>query len=609
MILFILIGPKVHGQGVWQILTLPDSSLTQEQLLRKTIYSDSARVPSLNIVKIDNAFSAQDSNILPVYLPNHTELYSFKGAYIEQYDSGNYTWHGKLSAIDDQQISPDTFAYGYITLMASDSATFGELIVDTAVYHIRDLTGGLSALIELDIDLYDAQCAMIDDTSNIADNGANDSHSPSGYTVCPVRVGVLFTEGVVPRLPDFEHIASLGVFNTNQILRNSNISEYPLRFVLAGTEILPASHWQQTEFILDDRLTIASNSFVIMQRQLMDADVMVVFTREWGPASGIVTDYGDDASDVDNAFALVAFRYALSPKFTFSHEMFHLFGARHDGKDICFAGESGAPFSFAYGYNWEQGSDFFGTKKYYKTTMAVCPPTLFPRQMHLSNPDVKIANKPTGRVNRNNNARLAREQACRVSSYLTSSETFVTIVGAAEGCPGDIVGIAGVVEGEPPPYTYTWRTTLDGVNWSAPVTSSNSTFMVQLPADPNEYVFIELAAGAVNGPVGTAFKTIYTKDDPNDCSFISTHTSNPDVNDFVIYPNPTEHHFNISSTEEVGELKVSIVDISGKIVYTQSCEAMTESTEIFVGQLGAGLYFVNITTESASRTIPLVVNP
>ncbi|WP_271392273.1 T9SS type A sorting domain-containing protein [Aequorivita sinensis] len=66
---------------------------------------------------------------------------------------------------------------------------------------------------------------------------------------------------------------------------------------------------------------------------------------------------------------------------------------------------------------------------------------------------------------------------------------------------------------------------------------------------------------------------------------------------FSIYPNPSFDTLNISSTKQVGNLKIHILSLEGKILNTQHID-FNKQTSIDVSNLSSGIYFLKIADES-----------
>lgn len=91
---------------------------------------------------------------------------------------------------------------------------------------------------------------------------------------------------------------------------------------------------------------------------------------------------------------------------------------------------------------------------------------------------------------------------------------------------------------------------------------------------------------------------------PADCN-LSTGDNNYD-NNFSIYPNPNFGAINIHSKVDVGNAKVSIVDINGRKVWSQTLE-LGNQTQLDASMLSSGIYLVRIQGNNYTHTSKLIM--
>ncbi len=78
-------------------------------------------------------------------------------------------------------------------------------------------------------------------------------------------------------------------------------------------------------------------------------------------------------------------------------------------------------------------------------------------------------------------------------------------------------------------------------------------------------------------------------------------------NTFLVYPNPTNGKFIISSAANMMvEMKVSIINPEGKIIYTRKCTGESAYTFNLTGNY-AGIYFIKIETDELSHIQKLII--
>ncbi|MBU3661953.1 MAG: DUF5011 domain-containing protein [Bacteroidetes bacterium] len=94
---------------------------------------------------------------------------------------------------------------------------------------------------------------------------------------------------------------------------------------------------------------------------------------------------------------------------------------------------------------------------------------------------------------------------------------------------------------------------------------------------------------------------VYTKVGINDNELVFANA--------LIFPNPAQEtlHINVSGYATL-PLTVSIADISGRTLFTEAFHSKQVNTAISTSQLNNGIYFLNLSTTSGSKTIKFVVN-
>ena len=93
-------------------------------------------------------------------------------------------------------------------------------------------------------------------------------------------------------------------------------------------------------------------------------------------------------------------------------------------------------------------------------------------------------------------------------------------------------------------------------------------------------------------------------DIPADCN-LSSGDNNYD-NNFSIYPNPNYGSINIHSKIDVGSAQVSIMDINGRTVWSQTLE-LGNQTQIDANLLSSGIYLVRIQGNNYSHITKLIM--
>lgn len=149
---------------------------------------------------------------------------------------------------------------------------------------------------------------------------------------------------------------ALAIAQTNQALLNSNVVPQNARVVLSGSALLPG--FTETERIGDDVATYAARSDVQTTRTITQSDLMILLTNGPYGSYGVVRAIGPQFA---TSFGIVQTGAATTGRFTFAHEVAHLFGARHNDHE--------AIPVYAKGYIFNTGWFIFTKRRY--TIMAL----------------------------------------------------------------------------------------------------------------------------------------------------------------------------------------------------------------------------------------------
>ena len=81
------------------------------------------------------------------------------------------------------------------------------------------------------------------------------------------------------------------------------------------------------------------------------------------------------------------------------------------------------------------------------------------------------------------------------------------------------------------------------------------------------------------------------------------------ISDLSVYPNPATNFVNVDLTSEAQNISVSIVDMSGKVLYNDvfSHNGGTQNYKVPVTELANGIYFLNLDTPTGKVVRKIVV--
>lgn len=592
-----------------------DTQLTANQLAAKQIYQNSPFTKSLQLVQLGNLPQIQQDGIVPLFIPGNSRRYEFAASHVESTAGGDYVWMGELITRDscNGEVEEQQCLAGFLRVLKQSEKVFGEVQIDTAYYDIRHLGEGLSALVELDADEFippsGTGCATPEEPSGMKPVFA--AVASDRTDICPVRAAVLYTQAAMDARPDILDIINLSITSVNQSFRYSDIDNSELTIVLAGTQLLTTAQFTSSADILDDVYSLVANNTVAAVRAAMHADIVIVMTdAAYSDYDGAVTTFGDFPTASDSAFAIVEVQAANHPNYSFHHEVAHLFGTRHQNSDNCHKNHDDSGLSYAHGYVFEKGCHclLWDNKKYYHTIVSACYDNGQRQKIpHYSNPNVKYNGKKTGTAPTNNNAKVLRDAACRVSNYVLTDVPWVWISGFNRMCPEEINYIGAEIEGIPGPYEYEWFVSDDGFDWGLPVSTAIG-FSLEMPAEPGKKVFIKLIAGHINGPKDTAFKTV--RSDTSDMLCFRGRLENKGqtpASSLQIFPNPvTLDALTVRwQGNNKGPNTVSIFDSFGREVGKINRQVAEEENEINlnVAHLSNGVYWLRLRSQTFDKTL------
>ncbi len=602
-------APVLFAQTqIMRLSSKTKNDLTERQAKNYNLLEARKIYQSLNLVEVTQIPTVTQSNNIVLKLPflpcseiSYIVTYADStGTEINDKDIvfDTYTWRGQ-SLQDPAKYKTCTF--GEMTLVNHRGVFAGSFTIDNHGYELYDLSEGLQVIAELNPKsekLINSICGIKQgDISTI-----QRIPIPAECDQIKTKILVLYTQAALNSVPDgltINALANLAVAQVNQTLSNSGIN-----YNITLKAVLPLTGFSESGEIADDTNLLASNTYVQNLRNLHKAELVVLLTGDlYGNIFGYVKAVGGTKED---AYAIVDVIDATNWRYTFTHEIGHLYGARHDDDP-----DPGT----AHGYTFDVGTQ---SNHHYKRTIMTQTNGYFDydRIQYFSNPNVNLLGQPTG-APFNNNAAKVSDMINYVADFypdpglvlkvdVTRSPTLQCIT------QGTATATAKCGFGK---YTYRWYV----ANYTAGIwqlvgsTPTIDTFVPASTSGFNSRAYKVVVTDGLGRSVSKTIWPVYSCFSGGKFQFISSKKA-PDIvisNKLELYPNPANNNLNIDLdliTE--GKVIIELLDISGKKIQTLYDGIATSGTNSFTTELkhyAKGIYFVKLSSPDFNKTEKLII--
>ena len=564
---------------------------------------------NMQFVQLRSIADTQRDGVLSFHVPGDKNQHEAIAQDIEAENKSDYSWFGEMLDLP-----------GAMTVVSTKDQINAHISIDDQEYEIHPLGDGAHVIVKLAPQDFDGVVTCPD--VPIAENIAPIEEDPTngreiGCNINDVRVLVLSTAraratGLNPRGTAITAIADF-----NQIQRNSAVNGR-LRLTLAGVANL--NFTETFRNIERDIAVLAGNGDAIALRDQFDADLVVLFAdQDYAGVRGIVDAIGPSFND---AFSIVRIRDAVS-KYTFSHEIGHLYGAQHEDCGVWNPGACipATPNTFDHGFNFVRNGSLFRRKRRYHTLMHRLRNN-YNRVPNFSNPNITYDTRATGVPNAYDNAREIEIRDRTVANFdrdetLTASVDGPTTINLYTGYTWEAVYSCG------DNYTFQWETSDDGFNYYAAGTGETMSRSVYNSSTSNIYIRVRVSSG---GQTATGFRTVSV----NGSGFRrgiaqSDSTSWGDLTEAIVddaedngilldyvYPNPAKDQSQIGFyLPEHIAISLDIIDLNGKVmknVVGGNFEAGSYEFDVDHGELSSGIYLYRLDAGETKLTKRLVIS-
>ena len=598
--------------NVSQIALLPTEKLDFWNRLDALSYKK-----NLSVVKVGDVPSLQQNGTLTFTIPGVAATITAKAVRVEYEAEKQYIWQGSI----DQA--------GYMSIVSTADGMSGFIQLNNKYFVLYPLYKSYCALFEYNLSAMPADTcvtgivptATLQSTSSSIDYCADDynCHSTIDVLVLITPEARTWIGGTFGNnwLNALAYVIN-GTETVNLAFANSDINaRVRTRYAALNDFVYSISNDADEDILSLKNHTTAQNL-----RNQHRADLVIMLTNDrYATVAGTVSAIGPDVADYDDAYGIVEINSLLDPRFTYAHEVAHLFGARHnrsgnggnDNTDIC-----------AHGLQFD---DADGIER--RTIMALLyqqdQQAGNQRVLHYSNPDINFNGTPTGNAN-NNNAHMIQNTGCELVGYRSSPYFSAAIDGYKMWCrpgtsvtelPNDYVAvITPATPGFPctPPYTYEWRWNTSGIFTAAnPGTLLGNTASITI----NELLtcpsfFLRLRITGADGFSYTVTNQIDTHFCCGGGGGKNLFSDTQQTNMFQVMPNPAQTDFRVVSQQlPKGSYQLQLLDAMGSVVLREDCtiENSTDAMSTFnVDKLTTGLYYLRVFGNNASYYQKILIN-
>ncbi len=590
----------------------PDTSvLSAEEAVLYGKLSNVGRFSSAKLIKVKNlATSVNAGGNLHILLTEdeyqleECQNLEFAPQTSRYINDQNYYYYGILIESDSCECKCQS---GEIMLEAREGRKYGYIVADDARFEILALNSEYSIMARVNPSFFDdkTECLELPEEQGLSKPQKQAAASRSGEA-CVIRVLFLYTQAAEDRFGvlGLNDMADLGISQTNQAFEKSEVTDV----CVARANFREWANFNENPDDLEQNLQdLLTDNDVAQWRQADLADVVCLIT-DAGYAGGVLgvagfvpdpNNPGQIISNLGNPMFDLSFMIvegaSFSTNFTFSHELGHVVGCRHQTcatfqRNGCDNGGASE-----HGHGWGHRRCALCGWKNYSTIMHQHRDGN-KRLLRYSNPEINDKGA-TGVVGISENAQWIRDgNGCTVADYFPDPviSFSANIIGSDFICqPLSEIYSAGVT-GVNGSITYEWHISTDGVNWGNPVGSTDQIELYSTNFAVGTIVFLRVKVTNQAGNSVFAFLNILIKEDNGIC--LRSNGNAPDSlgQVFAAFPNPSYDLLQVSIEvkDNIVPVVVRLFSLTGILLeerrYLHSPGTHTETLSL--KSLPAGVY-------------------
>jgi hypothetical protein len=533
---------------------------------------------------------ALSNNRLTITIPSIGEQYDVHVKTIEYSDAGNYKVYG---TVGESLLS--------VLLTCRNGMKGGMIQGPERSYEICDMGDDGQLLLGYDNDAGKANfCASgVDAAMQMqpepdTDKGGRKPGDNAKIEPCTSNIRVLFLYGnnVSPVSATNHAYNTIDIFN--QTVTNSGVAGAAY-IELAG--VVQTTFTKKDHDIQKDALALSNTASVQNLCNQNKADLVLLFSWDGHDAAGGVPDppvYKHPNSS--RSFAIVDLNNPNIPVIG-AHELSHLFGCNHENEN--------------FGLPYAQGYIFLGFN-----TLVANGNAPGSKIFYYSNPNKTFAGSPMGDAT-HHNAKVMNDKAAIVKAFRPEPNVLSALIsGPTIGFEYHVYTYEAIARCGKPPYTYDWKVSTDGVNYSGNATGE--FYNVGLYHNGNHQFYLKLKITSSDGQMVENWMPIWVDDNPNGgyrTGQKERDSLQTERGEAVLKPNPTSGRVElIFNAEKAMEVEVGLTGLTGQ-TYWQSrvfqCSAGQNVIALDLAEKGLapGLYIVTLRGGSRVTRKKIIYQP
>lgn len=586
-LLILFYSQHIYSQqtDLLEIEDITTTPLSTNEYMRYITATSQRLADTAYVISLGDLATIQTDGIVEFELPDKNCLIIARSERVRYFDNNNYYWSAVVENEDENECYCKD---GTMTIIKRYGRYIGYFAIDDDKYELEDLGEGRQVLVKLN---FENEHLLHCDTTGLG-NGIG--FPDPGMQIrtnenCPVTLLALFTENAAAAVVNIEATIELAVEQANTAYQRSRVGHELVLVNILEDDFIENDNNNNIEA---DVNALAIDQGVAVLRAANNADLVVLFTagNYFEGFSTILGRARDIGPDEDLAFAIIQAAEATDD-FTFTHEVGHLYGCRHEL-------EADNMGQFEHAHDFRHGCWPFRKDKNTIMWSIATGNTI----QNFSNPNIKYAGKATGVSNTEENWRMLNTTNCEVAGFMQGDLLQMSgyISGPFAVCIGEEVFVEAVITGGAiGGYDFDWSYSYDGFNYTD-LNENNCCVAipgVNLPptASGSYPIYIKLIVTDQNAATLTLFKSVESTNQDIGQEFPCTHAprlAGPEEKNIQLYPNPVKELVTLQFQQNVIPHSVEVFNSQGvRFDVVSDCSGETSCT-INTTEFLPGIYFV-----------------